>query len=153
MFRGDYRGKIAHEDDLEYVLKRALDVGVERMMITGGSLSESKEALELARSKDYLFSTVGCHPTRCSEFEDTSIKASPEAYYEELLEIARSEHTKVVAIGECGLDYDRLHFCDKETQIKYFEKQFQLAETTKLPMFLHNRNTDGDFVDILFYME
>lgn len=54
-----------------------------------------------------------------------------------------------MAIGECGLDYDRLHFCPADVQKKYFEKQFELAHALKLPMFLHMRDAASDFCKIL----
>ena len=56
---------------------------------------------------------------------------------------------KLVSIGECGLDYDRLNYSSKEQQLEVFPYHFDLAEKYKLPLYLHNRNTGNDFFDIV----
>lgn len=87
---------------------------------------------------------MGCHPTRCREYE-----ADPDGYYNKLCKYIDENRSKVVAIGECGLDYDRLKFCEAETQRVYFEKQLTLAQKYQLPLFLHCRNAFDDFWDIV----
>ncbi|XP_071836811.1 deoxyribonuclease TATDN1-like isoform X1 [Apostichopus japonicus] len=147
VFRGLYHGSQKHQDDFHDVLERACDVGVQKVFITGGSLTDSKAALELANTNGLLFSTVGCHPTRCSEFDKYS--QGPDAYISALKDLINSNKEKVVAVGEIGLDYDRLHFCPKEEQLKYFEKQLDIVADTNLPMFLHCRAAHADFIDII----
>ncbi|KAJ1675309.1 hypothetical protein EV182_001520 [Spiromyces aspiralis] len=144
VFFGNYRGKQVHPDDFERVLDRARQAGVVGLMVTGTNLAESRTAIDLAKRYDGLFATVGCHPTRSEEFA-----SRPDEYYQQLLDLIETNRDKVVAVGECGLDYDRLHFAPRETQMACFRRQFDIAEATGLPMFLHNRNTGMDFVSIV----
>ncbi|KAJ3060706.1 TatD DNase, partial [Quaeritorhiza haematococci] len=153
--------------DLLQVLARAKEAGVVKMMVTGGSLSDSRAALELAKQHEGLYSTVGCHPTRCSEFENCEETSNdPEQYYKALLELIRSdlestdpENSKdssaglggrnrtVVAVGECGLDYDRLEFCPKETQLS-MKTEENLEVIRKIPVERLMVETDAPWCDI-----
>lgn len=71
MYQGEYHGTAHHEPDLDAVLERAWAAGVEKIIITAGTLAESRRALDLARTDERLFCTVGVHPTRSNEFEDS----------------------------------------------------------------------------------
>ncbi|XP_021892423.1 putative deoxyribonuclease TATDN1 isoform X2 [Carica papaya] len=147
MFKGIYNGKQHHVPDIATVLNRAWSAGVDRIIGDWWVLGRIKGSSSHCRNR-WLFCTVGVHPTRCKEFEENG---DPEKHFQALLSLAKEgiQKGKVVAIGECGLDYDRLHFCPADIQKKYFEKQFDLAYATKLPMFLHMRAAAGDFCEIL----
>ncbi|KAK5171284.1 uncharacterized protein LTR77_004428 [Saxophila tyrrhenica] len=150
IFRGVYHGKRAHEDDLQHVVQRALDAGVRKMMVTGSDLEESKKAVELADLYPGLcYATVGVHPCQAKSF--SKHPDGPDALLSELTKLAKEaqQEGKATAFGEIGLDYDRLHFCDKETQLIYFEKQLDLACDLGLPLFLHSRAAAEDFERLL----
>ncbi|TBU34703.1 Mg-dependent DNase [Dichomitus squalens] len=149
VFRGYHHGKRKHEDDLDAMIERSRAAGVKSMIITGGSLHESKEALELASQLGF-YATVGCHPTRSKQFDD--FRGGPAAYLEELDKLIAANLTgkgRVVAVGECGIDYDRTHFASREVQRRHFRSQLSLAKKYHLPLFLHSRAAHQDFVRIL----
>ena len=162
MFRGMYRGKRAHDDDTGAVLARARAVGVEKIIVTCGTLEEARSGVEMVRESRMinasigpeLYATVGVHPTRAYAFRDDP--EGTDAHVAKLLRVAEdgAREGAIVAIGECGLDYDRLEFCDAETQREAFARHFELARAVGLPMFLHMRGGGehvviDDFVDIL----
>lgn len=125
--------------DRDSVIQRAIAQGVSRMILTGTSLSASLSALALAELyPNTLFSTAGVHPhdaARASQNDLDRLKSMA------LLPL-------VVAVGECGLDYNR-NFSPVEIQKEVFRAQVAWACEYKKPLFLHERDAHVDFVSIL----
>ena len=126
------------DEDLEEVLTRAKEAGVETMVVVGFDEKTIHRALSLIETYDFLYAAVGWHPVDAVDMEDKHLN-----WLEEL-----SSHPKVVALGEMGLDY---HWdkSPKNVQKEVFRKQIRLAKKVKLPIVIHNRDADQDIVDIL----
>jgi len=125
--------------DRQAVIQRAFDAGVRTMVITGTSLASSQEAQRIAGEyPGQLYSTAGVHPHDSRNCTMDTIA--------ELRRLAGFE--QVVAIGECGLDFNR-DFSPQPQQKKWFEAQVALAEQLQKPLFLHERDADKRFYDIL----
>ena len=174
MYQGTYHGKPRHEPDLDLVLKRSYNSGVHKIIGLAGTTRESEELLALIKQLDkedfdervLVFGTVGIHPTRCGEefaekitdeSDETISQWTPkseqqqEQIMQKLITIANDGKTSgdVVAIGECGLDYARLQFCPKDIQQIGLKAQLEVAIETKLPLYLHNRESGEDLYSIL----
>lgn len=149
-FKGIYNGKKYHEDDFEEVVERAKKVNVEKMLFASGCVDDVHASYELAQKSDHFYTTLGVHPCRASEAEKAAenTKIEINAYFDHLRELIEKYKNKIVAIGECGLDYDRFHYSPKECQLKFYPPHFDLAKETGLPMYLHSRNTGDDFYNI-----
>lgn len=153
MYQGCYRGKQRHEKDLDAVLQRAWANQLDQIIVTAGTVHESEQALTLTQRDDRLYCTAGVHPTRCSQVFGTT-QDSWEESLEQLKHVIKQglQQHKVVALGELGLDYARLEFCDVETQKKGLIAQLKLARDNSfhhLPLFLHNRESGHDLLQIL----
>ena len=125
--------------DIEQVISRAGDAGVESMLITGTSVEESMKALEICRqSTKGLYCTAGIHPHHASEFGPQS--------YATLFTLCQDP--KVLAVGECGLDFNR-NFSSPQQQLYAFEQQLILACELQLPVFLHERDAFAEQISLL----
>ena len=100
-----YRGSQKHRSDFDDIMNRAKEIGLVGHMITGGTLSDSQDALNIANERDDCYSTCGVHPTRCNEFESAD---DSEAYLEGLKKLIMENKQKILAVGECGIDYERV---------------------------------------------
>mmetsp|Transcript_17727 Transcript_17727/g.32008 ORF Transcript_17727/g.32008 Transcript_17727/m.32008 type:complete len:305 (-) Transcript_17727:1170-2084(-) len=138
-FFGKYNSKNHHGPDVDVVIQRAKNWGVQKFLLAGGNLKQSKKALEVSLTDASCYCTVGVHPCLANTVDSDD-------YFDQLRAVIREAGPKCIAIGECGLDYDRLHFSTKEHQHRAFSPHFALASETGLPMYLHSRNTGGDFV-------
>lgn len=120
--------------DPQKVIEEAKDNAV-CCILTGTDMKENSRIHEFVKGRD-AFGTAGIHPHNADR-----------ARQEDFQQIERilSENEKMVAVGECGLDYDRM-FSTKENQIRCLEKHIVLAEKLNMPLFLHERSAAGDFI-------
>ena len=124
-------------EDLDAVVARARQAGVSQVIITGTSVDESRAAAQLAQ-KHQFHSTVGVHPHHAKDCDERTIGA--------LRELAQDP--RVVAIGECGLDFNR-NYSPHPDQEKWFVAQIELAVELHKPLFLHSRDAHPRFAEIL----
>lgn len=126
-------------DDLGEVLNRAKREGVQHIVVTGTNIQESQYAIALATKHGaYLSATVGIHPHNAD-----GVKSD---WLETLEELTSSPH--VVAVGEMGLDFCR-DYSGRDAQRQVFEAQLDLAARVELPVFVHDRDTDGEVLAVL----
>ncbi len=156
----------AFRDDQDAVIQRALDAGV-WMINVGTQRDTSRLAIETARRyPEGVYATVGLHPIHTEKAHHDSqelgmpiigdvisttipvfVSRGEEFDYEYYKELA--QHSKVVAIGECGLDYYRLSEDTKDKQRATFLKQIELAAEVKKPLMIHCRNAFDDLISLL----
>jgi TatD DNase family protein len=127
--------------DREAVIQRALDAGVETIVCVGNgevAADSHAAAFRIAEQYPFIFTTVGVHPHEARLLEDN--------LYAQLMEL--SQHPKVIAWGEIGLDY---HYDNspRDVQREAFRKQLRMARERGLPVSIHTREAEADTLAIL----
>lgn len=125
--------------EVDQVVERAKAVGVEKIINVGCTVKDAIRSHEMSLEYEELYATLGLHPYDALDASDELMEK-----WEKLIK----ENKKIVAIGECGLDYAKADV-PKEDQKKAFRMQLKLAQKVGLPVIIHNREADEDTMEIL----
>jgi TatD DNase family protein len=119
-------------------LAAARAAGVRGFVVPGTKLDDAPQAVAIAQQHDDVWAAVGFHPHDAKDCDD--------AAFAEIERLAREP--RVVAIGECGLDY-HYDYSPRDMQRAVFERHIELAKTLDKPIIVHNRESTEDVVEIL----
>lgn len=131
-----------YADDLDAVLGRARNAGVERFIIPGADPVTLERAIEIAETHDDIYFSVGVHPYDMERYDD--------ALFDRY-----GPHPRCIAVGECGLDYYRLEgdeaqkAQEKQQQAAIFRAQIRIARRLGKPLIVHIRDASSDARRIL----
>ena len=128
------------DSDCNIVVERAFEQGIE-YIVTIGDLSDKvsiEKTLNLNEKYEKIFFAVGLHPHQANKFNKEVIEKIT----------TLSEHKKMIAVGEIGLDF-YYNFSSPEEQIKAFEQQIEIAESLNLPVIIHSRNAGEKIYEII----
>jgi TatD DNase family protein len=147
---------VAYKDDREATIQRAKEAGV-GMNVVGTQFDTSKDAVALAETYDTVWATIGLHPihTTKSYHDEKELGEGGKEFTSrgEAFDMSAyaqlGKNPRVIAIGECGLDYYRVDESTRGTQIEAFVQQIELANMLNKPLMLHIRNAYDDAIDVL----
>lgn len=124
--------------DLDAVIQRAKEAGVEYIFNIGAGEESSKDSVALAKKYPQIYATVGIHPHDAVEVTGDTLRL--------LRDLAQEE--KVRAIGEIGLDY-HYDFSPRDVQQRVFRAQIRMAHDLGMPVVIHSREADADTLRIM----
>ncbi len=131
-------------EDWRSIVESSVNAGVDKLIITGTDIQESQSALLMSEAiPANCYATVGIHPHYAKDVVD---EHGEPTFIEQLKSLA--SHPKAVAIGECGLDFNR-NFSSPESQRVVFETQLQIACELGKPIFLHERDAFEEQINLL----
>ena len=124
--------------DLENVIKRSKDVGIEKLLTISTSLKSFEKIKEIIDKDEIIYGTIGIHPHETDNNHITS----------EIIVKNLNENKKVIGIGETGLDFF-YNNSDKHGQIKSFREHIEASIKTNVPLIIHSRNAENETFNIL----
>lgn len=125
-------------EDLDGIILNAKNEGVEKIIIPSVDRNSFERVIEISKNYEGVYCALGIHPSEAQNAKEED--------YQKIIELA--ENKKVVAIGECGLDY----YWDKtfiEEQKEVFLKQIEIAKTFNKPLIVHDREAHKDTFDLI----
>lgn len=129
-----------YDDDIQSVIKNALDNKVDKIIIPGADINDLPKAAKIANSNSNIYFAAGVHPYEIDGYDESVMRKF-------------AKDPKCVAIGECGLDYFRLPDDNvdeyKSKQKDIFISQIKLAIELNLPLIIHIRDANEDSLKIL----
>jgi TatD DNase family protein len=127
-------------EDQDEVIERAQEKGIATLLTVNTRLSESEDLQDLADAYTFIYCSVGIHPHEADEHlkSQTAVEL-----YETI--VRHTQHPKVVAIGETGLDYYYAH-SPRGAQIESFQTHLRICQETRLPCIIHTRQADTDTI-------
>lgn len=135
-----------YDEDREAVIQRAKDAGIEALITIGSDIKSNPGNIEIAGKHDFVYVSVGVHPHDSKGFTEDVFNQLKVWAMSSLQPSAMP--SKVVAIGETGLDYHYDH-SPRSVQQEVFRKHLQLAKEAGLPVIIHSREAKDDTLEIL----
>ena len=124
--------------DLENVIKRSKDIGIEKLLTISTSLASFERIKKIINKDEIIYGTIGIHPHETNNnfiTSDTIVKNL-------------NENRKIIGIGETGLDFF-YNNSDKNEQIKSFKEHIEASIKTNVPLIIHSRNAEDETFKIL----